>query len=84
MTIKRRWWSVIRSYLSRRIEDGRVIVHIAGIHSPGSRGVVHYPTHHLPALHSETGDTSFSLAVRCQLDGLNVAESEVLTGPLPW
>lgn len=71
-------------YLSRRVEDGRVIVHVAGIHSPGSRGVIHYLAHHLPELHRLVGDTSFSLAVSCQLDGLDVAASEILTGPHPW
>ena len=61
-----------------------VIAHIAGIHSPGSRGVVHYLAHHLADLYRETGDESFSLAVRCRLDGLTVTDSEILTGPHPW
>jgi hypothetical protein len=71
-------------YLSRRVEGDRVIVHVAGIHSPGSRGVVHYLAHHLPELHRAVGDTSFSLAVRCQLDELTVTASEILTGPHRW
>lgn len=71
-------------YLSRRVEGGRVIVHIAGIHSPGSRGVVHYLAHHLAELHRQAGDTSFSLVVRCQLDGLTVTGSELLVGPHQW
>lgn len=71
-------------YLSRRVDGDRVIVHIAGIHSPGSRGVVHYLAHHLAELHRQAGNTSFSLAVRCRLDGLTVVGSELLTGPHRW
>lgn len=71
-------------YLSRRIDDGRVIVHIAGIHSPGSRGVVHYLAHHLAELHSQVGADSFSLAVRCRLDDLTVIDSEAFAGPYRW
>jgi hypothetical protein len=68
-------------YLSRRRDGDRVIVHVAGIHSPGSRGVVHYLAHHLAELYRTTGNESFSLAVRCQLDGLAITGSEILTGP---
>ncbi|WP_219420309.1 hypothetical protein [Pseudonocardia nigra] len=71
-------------YLSRRRDGNRVIVHIAGIHSPGSRGVVHYLAHHLAELYQQTRDESFSLAIRCRLDGLTVTGSEILTGPHPW
>jgi hypothetical protein len=71
-------------YLSRRRDGERVIVHVAGIHSPGSRGVVHYLTHHLADLYRETDDESFSLAVRCHLEGLAVTSSEILSGPHSW
>lgn len=71
-------------YLARHRDGDRVIVHIAGIHSPGSRGVVHYLTRHLAELHRGTGDQSFSFAVRCHLDGLTVTGSEILTGPHTW
>jgi hypothetical protein len=71
-------------YLSRRRDGDRVIVHIAGIHSPGSGGVLHYLAHHLPELYRARGDGSFSLAVRCQLDDLTVTGSEVLAGPYKW
>lgn len=71
-------------YLSRRRDGDRVIVHIAGIHSPGSRGVVHYLTHHLAALHRQVGDESFSVGIRCQLDDLTVTGSDILTGPHAW
>ncbi|GAA1315396.1 hypothetical protein GCM10009610_37810 [Pseudonocardia xinjiangensis] len=71
-------------YLSRRRDGDRVIIHVAGIHSPGSRGVVHYLAHHLPELYQQTRDGSFSLAIRCHLDGLTVTGSEILTGPHLW
>jgi hypothetical protein len=71
-------------YLSRRVENGRVIVHIAGIRSPGSRGVVHYLTRHLADLHARAGAGSFSLVVRCELDGLTVTDSALHSGPYPW
>ncbi|AEA27656.1 hypothetical protein Psed_5526 [Pseudonocardia dioxanivorans CB1190] len=71
-------------YLSRRRDGDRVIVHIAGIHSPGSGGVLHYVAHHLPELYRDGGSGSFSLAVRCQLDGLTVIASEALAGPYEW
>src|SRR5690242_5034056 len=48
-------------YLSRRRDGDRVIVHVAGIHSPGSRGVLHYLARHLGELYRDTGDSSFSL-----------------------
>jgi hypothetical protein len=71
-------------YLSRRRDGDRVIVHIAGVHSPGSRGVAHYLAHHVADLYRETGDESFSLAVRCHLDGMAVTSSEIITGPHLW
>lgn len=71
-------------YLSRRVDGDRVIVHIAGIHSPGSRGVVHYLAHHLAELHAQVGTASFSLVVRSRLDDLTVVDSELLTGPHLW
>ncbi|MDQ2708704.1 MAG: hypothetical protein M3Z25_14150 [Actinomycetota bacterium] len=71
-------------YLSRRRQGDRLIVHIAGIHSPGSRGVVHYLAHHLAELYREVGDQPFSVGIRCQLDDLTVTASEILTGPHLW
>jgi hypothetical protein len=61
-----------------------VIVHVAGIHSPGSRGVLHYLARHLGELYRDTGDSSFSMIVRCELDGLTVTDSTVLAGPFDW
>ena len=71
-------------YLSRRRDGDRVIVHVAGIHSPGSRGVLHYLTRHVGELYRQTDDSSFSMIVRCELDGLTVTDSRLLAGPFPW
>lgn len=71
-------------YVSRRRDGDRVIVHVAGIRSPGSRGVLHYLTRHLPELWRETGDTAFSAVVRCELDGLTVIDSKLFAGPFTW
>jgi len=45
---------------------------------------VHYLAHHLGELYRDTGDASFSMIVRCELDGLTVTESTALTKPLAW
>ena len=71
-------------YLSRRIDADRVIVHIAGIQSPGSRGVVSYLAQHLAELHATAGTGAYSLAVRCKLDGLTVTGSDLFLGPKSW
>jgi transcriptional regulator with XRE-family HTH domain len=71
-------------YLSRRRDGDRVIVHVAGIRSPGSRGVLHYLTQHLAELHASVGDASFSMVVRCELDDLDVTGSAALAGPHTW
>lgn len=71
-------------YVSRRRDGDRVLVHVAGIRSPGSRGVLHYLTRHLRELWAETGDTAFSAIVRCNLDGLTVTDSKLYAGPFPW
>jgi hypothetical protein len=72
------------AYLARHREADRVVVHIAGIHSPGSGGVLHYLAGHLAELHRQLGDVSFSLAIRCELDGLTVTDSAILAGPYTW
>lgn len=71
-------------YLSRRRDGDRVLVHIAGIRSPGSRGVLHYLARYLRELWAETGESEFSAVVRCELDGLTVTESRLFAGPFPW
>jgi hypothetical protein len=38
------------AYLSRRVRDGHVVVHIAGLHALGSVGAAHYLTEQLADL----------------------------------
>lgn len=71
-------------YLSRRQDGDRIVVHVAGIHSPGSGGVVHFLSGNLPELFTGRGGESFSMVVRCDLDGTTVTGSEIVTGPLAW
>lgn len=59
-------------------------MHIAGVHSPGSLGVVHHLVHHLPSLFRAVGDRSFSMAIRCELDGPKVTDTVVVSGPHAW
>lgn len=72
------------AYVARHIIDGRVIVHIAGIHGIGSLGATHYLTTHLAELFREAGDKPFSLAVRADYDGLTITGSELAAGPYVW
>jgi hypothetical protein len=72
------------AYIGRHREPGRIIVHIAGICSFGSLGVAHYLDANLADLWSELGDVSFSMAVRCTYDGMEVTGVERLAGPYPW
>lgn len=72
------------AYVARHRQDDRVIVHIAGIHSIGSLGAAHYLTTHFAEIFRETGDESFSLAVRASYDGLTITGSELAAGPYVW
>lgn len=72
------------AYVARHRTDDRVIIHIAGIHAIGSLGAVHYLTSHLAEVFRETGDESFSLAVRANYDGLTITGSELAAGPYVW
>jgi len=69
------------AYLARHQLDGRIVVHIAGIHSVGSLGVAHYLSQQLPELFAAVGETEFSAAVRCTFDDLEITASEVVAGP---
>jgi len=48
------------AYIGRHADEGRVVVHIAGIHSIGSLGATHYLTTHLAELFRKVGDESMS------------------------
>lgn len=72
------------AYIARHRLDNRIVVHIAGIHAIGSLGAAHYLSKNLADLFHETGDTSFSLVVRTDYDGLTITDSDVAAGPYIW
>ncbi|MFK0244484.1 hypothetical protein ACIQUM_07285 [Amycolatopsis azurea] len=72
------------AYLARHVVDGRVIIHIAGIHSIGSLGAAHHLTDTLSALHKKAAKTQFSAIVRCTYDGIRVTGTDMLAGPFLW
>ncbi|OLT06408.1 hypothetical protein BJF90_16550 [Pseudonocardia sp. CNS-004] len=72
------------AYIAHHVRDGRVITHIAGLHALGSVGAAHYLTQHLPDLWAEFGDTSFSMAVTGEFDGMEPKAISVLFPPRPW
>lgn len=68
-------------YFSRRIEDGRTVVHIAGITSVGSLGVAHWLDQHLREVYDATADF-ISGVVECDFDSnFSVTGSRLLVGP---
>ncbi|GAA3016808.1 hypothetical protein [Actinokineospora globicatena] len=72
-------------YLARHLIDGRVVIHIAGITAHGSLGVIHYLAHNLPTLWPTTGDTQFSLTIRCDhTEDATITSSAAVIGPTPW
>ncbi|WP_132875778.1 hypothetical protein [Tamaricihabitans halophyticus] len=68
------------AYVARHNIGGRVIMHIAGVHSIGSLGAVHY----LADIYREVKKSSFSLAVRACYEGQTITESELAAGPYVW
>ena len=72
------------AYLARHVIDGRVVVHIAGIHAIGSLGTAHYLTSHLADLFAHTGAQPFSAVIRTWFDGLTISGSGLVAGPYPW
>jgi hypothetical protein len=72
-------------YLARHQYADRVVVHVAGIHSMGSLGVVHFLAQHLPAVYSQVGERSFSAVIRCQFDDqTTLTDSRLIVGPYMW
>lgn len=73
------------AYLSRRVRDGHVVVHVAGLHALGSVGAAHYLTEHLPELWAAQGDEPFSMAVTAEFDdSLMPTAITVLVPPQIW
>ena len=72
------------AYLARHQVDGRIVVHIAGVHAIGSLGAAHYLTGHLAELFTQAGAQSFSAVIRSTFDGLAITGSELAAGPYTW
>jgi len=72
-------------YLARHQYADHVVIHVAGIHSMGSLGVVHFLAHHLSNVYRQSGEQSFSAVVRCQFnDQTTPTDSQLLLGPYIW
>lgn len=68
-------------YLSRRISDNRVIVHIAGITAVGSEGVAHWLSDNLPTVYDPAANLTDCI-IECEFDQkLSVTGSRLLAGP---
>lgn len=68
-------------YFSRREDEGRVIVHIAGITSVGSLGVAHWLDRNVKALFNPK-ETFVNGVVECEFDDdFAVTDSRIIVGP---
>ncbi|MEU4807919.1 sigma factor-like helix-turn-helix DNA-binding protein [Nocardia fluminea] len=68
-------------YLSRRIVDNRVIVHIAGITAIGSEGVAHWLDSNLRTVYDPDAELTDCI-IECEFDpNLVVTGSKLLAGP---
>ncbi|WP_327147857.1 sigma factor-like helix-turn-helix DNA-binding protein [Nocardia sp. NBC_01329] len=68
-------------YLGRRVEDGRVIVHIAGMTSIGSMGVAHWLTDNVSELYEPSADFT-SAVIECDFDTEpSITDSRIVAGP---
>ena len=72
------------AYLARRRQGGRVVVHIAGIHTAGSVGAAKYLTEHVADLFRKLGDVSFSMIIGCSFEGTQITSTRVIAGPYEW
>ncbi|WP_410870880.1 sigma-70 family RNA polymerase sigma factor [Nocardia sp. A7] len=72
-------------YFARHLVDGRVVVHVAGITSIGSRGVVDWLNANLASLFRRAEDSSCSGVVACEFDAdLRITGSTLVSGPHQW
>jgi len=76
--------SVDLGYLGRHRIGSRTVVHIAGIHTMGSLGVVDYLAKHLADIYAQTKDHEFSCVIRAEFDGLDLTGSSLAAGPFLW
>ncbi|WP_280181184.1 hypothetical protein [Nocardia farcinica] len=68
-------------YLARRVEDGRVIVHIAGVTSVGSLGVAHWLNGNLASIY-RAGEPFSAAVIECDFDAdFVVTDSRLPAGP---
>lgn len=68
-------------YLARRVENGRAIVHIAGVTSIGSLGVAHWLDTHLTTVYSP-GNHFSAAVIECDFDSeFAITDSRILAGP---
>lgn len=68
-------------YLSRRITDRRVVVHIAGITAVGSEGVAHWLGSHLATIFDPDAQIT-DCVIGCEFDAeFSVTSSELVAGP---
>ncbi|WUA06489.1 sigma-70 family RNA polymerase sigma factor [Nocardia sp. NBC_01377] len=72
-------------YFARHVTASRVIVHIAGITSVGSLGVIDWLNENLSALYLGNEDNSVSGVVQCDFDNeFAIEASRLVAGPYSW
>ncbi|MFI6364469.1 sigma-70 family RNA polymerase sigma factor [Nocardia sp. NPDC050630] len=72
-------------YFARHVSPSRVIVHVAGITSVGSLGVIHWLDQNLPMLFMGNENNSVSGVVQCEFDDqFAVESSRLVAGPYAW
>jgi len=73
------------AYLGRHVRDGRTVVHIASLHAIGSLCAAHYLANHIADLYRKVGTReSFSMIIRCHLDGQEISGTSVVVPPSIW
>lgn len=72
------------AYCAQHVIDGRVVLHIAGIHAIGSLGMAHYLADNATDLFSTFDNKPFSLVAACDYDGFTITNSALFLGPYCW